>query len=32
MQGTFPAARPLLVMAAYAVVFGIAAIELFRWE
>jgi ABC-2 type transport system permease protein len=32
MQGTFPAARPLLVMAAYAIVFGIAAIKLFRWE
>jgi ABC-2 type transport system permease protein len=32
MQGNFPAARPLLVMAAYAVVFGIAAIKLFRWE
>lgn len=32
MQGSFPSARPLLVMAAYAVVFGIAAIKLFRWE
>ena len=32
MQGTFPTARPLLVMAAYAIVFGIAAIKLFRWE
>jgi len=32
MQGNFPPARPLLVMAAYAVVFGVAAIRLFRWE
>jgi ABC-2 type transport system permease protein len=32
MQGTFPPARPLLVMAAYAIVFGIAALKLFRWE
>ena len=32
MQGNFPPARPLLVMVAYAVVFGIAAIRLFRWE
>jgi ABC-2 type transport system permease protein len=32
MQGHFPPARPLLVMAAYAVVFGVAAIRLFRWE
>lgn len=31
-QGHFPPARPLLVMAAYAVVFGIAAVQLFRWE
>jgi ABC-2 type transport system permease protein len=32
MQGHFPPTRPLLVMAAYAVVFGVAAIRLFRWE
>lgn len=32
MQGTFPAAQPLLVLAAYAVVFGLAAVRLFRWE
>jgi ABC-2 type transport system permease protein len=32
MQGHFPPARPLLVMAAYAVVFGIVAIRMFRWE
>ena len=32
MQGSFPPARPLLVMAAYAVVFGAAAIRWFRWE
>lgn len=32
MQGNFPPARPLLVMAACAVVFGVVAIRLFRWE
>jgi len=32
MQGSFPSARPLLVMAAYAVVSGFAAVRLFRWE
>jgi ABC-2 type transport system permease protein len=32
MQGHFPPTRPLLVIAAYAVTFGIAAIRLFRWE
>jgi ABC-2 type transport system permease protein len=32
MQGNFPPARPLLVMAAYAIVFGVAAVRLFRWE
>jgi hypothetical protein len=32
MQGNFPSARPLLVMAVYAIVFGIAAVKLFRWE
>lgn len=32
MQQNLPCARPLLVMAAYAMVFGIAAVKLFRWE
>jgi ABC-2 type transport system permease protein len=32
MQGRFPPAGPLLVMAAYAVGFGVAAVRLFRWE
>lgn len=32
IQGSFPPARPLLVMAVYAVVFSAAAIRLFRWE
>ena len=32
MQGHFPPTQPLLVMAAYAVIFGIAAVRLFRWE
>ena len=32
MQGSFPPAQPLLVMAAWAVVFGFAAVKLFRWE
>ncbi len=32
MQGSFPPARPLLVMAVYAVVFSAAAIRWFRWE
>ena len=32
MQGTLPAAQPLLVLAAYAVVFAFAAARLFRWE
>jgi ABC-2 type transport system permease protein len=32
MQGHFPPAQPLLVLAGYAAVFGIAAIWLFRWE
>jgi hypothetical protein len=31
VQGRFPSARPLLVMAACAVVLGIVAIRLFRW-
>jgi len=32
MQGSFPPAQPLLVMAAWAAVFGLAAVKLFRWE
>jgi ABC-2 type transport system permease protein len=32
MQGHFPPTRPLLVMAGYAVVCGVVAIRLFRWE
>jgi len=32
MQGHFPPAQPLLVMTAYSIAFGIAAIKLFRWE
>jgi ABC-2 type transport system permease protein len=32
MQGHFLPTRPLLVMTAYAVMFGVAAIRLFRWE
>jgi len=32
MQGHFPPAQPLLVMAAYAIAFGAAAVRLFRWE
>jgi len=32
MQGSFPPAQPLLVMAAWAVLFGLAAVKLFRWE
>jgi ABC-2 type transport system permease protein len=32
MQGQFPPAMPLLVLAAYAVVFGFLAWRLFRWE
>jgi ABC-2 type transport system permease protein len=32
MQGNFPPARPLLVMAAYAVVLGLIAVRSFRWE
>jgi ABC-2 type transport system permease protein len=30
--GTFPPATPLLVMAAYALIFGLAAWRFFRWE
>ena len=32
IQGTFPPTQPLLVMAAWAVVFGVAAVKFFRWE
>jgi ABC-2 type transport system permease protein len=32
MQGGFPSAQSLLVMAAYAVVFGYLAVRYFRWE
>jgi len=32
MQGTFPTVGSLAVMAAWAVIFGIAAVKLFRWE
>jgi len=32
MQGQFPSVVPLLVLAAYAVVFGFLARRLFRWE
>ncbi len=32
IQGTFPPTRPLLVMVAYALIFGLAAWRLFRWE
>jgi len=32
IQGSFPPAQPLLVMAAWTVVFGFAAVKLFRWE
>jgi ABC-2 type transport system permease protein len=32
IAGTFPPAEPLLVMAAYAVVFGLASWRFFRWE
>jgi ABC-2 type transport system permease protein len=32
MQGQFPPAAPLLVLIAYAVVFGLLARRLFRWE
>jgi ABC-2 type transport system permease protein len=32
MQGTFPPTSSLLVMAAYAVVFGLCAWRFFRWE
>ncbi len=31
-KGAFPSAQSLLVMAAYALVFGILAVRYFRWE
>lgn len=32
MQGSFPPARALLVLTAYAVLFGIVAVRFFKWE
>ncbi len=32
MQGTFPSAQSLLVLVAWAVVFGVLAVRFFRWE
>ena len=32
LLGTFPSATSLLVLAAYAVVFGLLAVRFFRWE
>jgi len=32
IQGSFPPTQPLLVMTAWAVVFGVASVKLFRWE
>ena len=32
MQGTFPSAQLLLVMLAYALLFGFLAVRYFRWE
>jgi ABC-2 type transport system permease protein len=32
MQGAFPSTTALLVLAGYAVVFGLASVKLFRWE
>ncbi len=32
MRGTFPTAQSLLVLAAWAVVFGVLAVRFFRWE
>jgi ABC-2 type transport system permease protein len=31
-QGAFPPATSLLVLAAYALVFGLLAVRFFRWE
>ena len=32
MQGSFPTLGSLAVMAAWAAIFGFAAVKLFRWE
>jgi ABC-2 type transport system permease protein len=32
MQGTFPSAQSLLVLAGWAVLFGVLAVRFFRWE
>ena len=32
LKGTFPSIQALLVMAAYAIVFGLVAVRYFRWE
>ena len=32
MQGAFPPVQPLLVMAAYTLLFGFLAVRYFRWE
>jgi hypothetical protein len=32
VPGTFPSATSLLVLVAYAVVFGLLAIRFFRWD
>jgi ABC-2 type transport system permease protein len=32
VRGSFPGTEPLLTLAAYAIVFGVAAVRFFRWE
>ena len=32
LKGTFPSIQALLVMAAYAIIFGLVAVRYFRWE
>ena len=32
MQGTFPSAQSLLILAGWAVLFGVLAVRFFRWE
>jgi len=32
MQGTFPSAASLLILAGWAVLFGFLAVRFFRWE
>ena len=32
MQGQFPSVQALLVMAAWAAIFGVASVRLFQWE